>query len=179
MWRQLTNHGGQTLTTVLHVPAGWALCGHDAAPGAEDGHAEDNTDQLPLQEKLTPVDVDNDQQQPPVSHVIAGAADDAAVAAACNKQPPQQQEQGAYHPADLLDRPSMISLGLKCKQLLDAGRCAWVQETLLTAIQQQDNHCAVQDTGGGPRLGLLVQRVAYIDQSVTGENTLLLLGSDC
>jgi hypothetical protein len=77
-----------------------------------------------------------------------------------------------YHPADLLSRQQRIQFGLKCKQLLDMARCGWISSSLLLAMQQQQQ----KQQQGDSVLG--VRRVAYIDQSVTGENTLLLVGRD-
>ncbi|WIA13914.1 hypothetical protein OEZ85_002485 [Tetradesmus obliquus] len=83
-----------------------------------------------------------------------------------------------YHPADLLSRQQRISFGLKCKQLLDMGRCGWIHSALLPAIQQQQQQQQQQGGEGvaGGDSGLDVRPVAYIDASVTGENTLLLVG---
>lgn len=100
---------------------------------------------------------------------VAAAATDAIMAAADTQQ--QQQQQLDYHPADLLDRQQRIALGMKCKQLIDMGRCAWIRNNLLPVVR----HCQQQHSqlDGCP---LCISRVAYVDQSVTGENTLLLLG---
>jgi hypothetical protein len=96
-------------------------------------------------------------------------------------QPGQELD---YHPADLLSRQQRISFGMKCKQLLDMGRCGWINGMLLPAMEEQQQHGAQgrqpQQQHGGDGVvggaGLGVSRVAYIDQSVTGENTLLLVG---
>jgi hypothetical protein len=61
-------------------------------------------------------------------------------------------------------------LGLKCKQLIDAGRCAWLQTQLAPLMQQQ------QHEQGAEMRSVHVQRVSYIDESLSGENTLLVLG---
>lgn len=57
-----------------------------------------------------------------------------------------------------------MALGLRCKQLIDAGRCAWLRQTLAPAA------------GGSEGAAAAVLRVEYIDAQVSGENTLLLLG---
>jgi hypothetical protein len=98
---------------------------------------------------------------------------------------------GGFHPAYVMPRSERMALGMLCKQLIDAARCAWIQEELLPAMNQQlrgaQQHTpllrqhAVRSrlSGGGVSDEsdvLTVSRVCYMDQSVTGENTLLLVG---
>jgi hypothetical protein len=119
----------------------------------------------------------------------------------CSTLPQQQEEGGAaaaaaaaaavttWHPAQALSAEERIQLGLRCKQLLDAGRCSWLRGKLAPLLQQsqrqqqlhqqgmiqsqQQEATAAGVTGGAE---LYVQRVAYIDEAVSGENTLLVLG---
>jgi hypothetical protein len=77
-------------------------------------------------------------------------------------------------------------LGLRCKQLLDAGRCVWLQDKLAPLLQQAQRQQQQDEkppqpeeaAAAGVQRGaeLYVQRVAYIDESISGENTLLVLG---
>lgn len=204
---------------------GWALCGHEAAPGAAQAGAEGDGDAEawegdPASSSATGAAAEplsQGQQQPAAAasgSAVAGSVADghdlgSTKGLACNccsnssgnsssrglPHPHQQQQQEAnsavtaWHPAQALSAEERIQLGLRCKQLLDAGRCSWLQEKLAPLLQQsqrqqqlqqkaliplQQEQAAAAGVQGGAEL--YVQRVAYIDESVSGENTLLVLG---
>jgi hypothetical protein len=175
---------------LLLLLPGWAVCGHEAPPGAsQDADGEEQPKQQQQQQQQlrrnSAPDADqaaeeDDSSSSSSSGPLAGVVASAAAAVLAAVQPGQELD---YHPADLLSRQQRIDFGLKCKQLLDMGRCGWIHRMLLPAMQQQQQQPQQQlvqqeEGGGGPAVeaGLGVRRVAYIDQSVTGENTLLLVG---
>lgn len=238
---------------VCPCAAGWALCGHEAAPGTaatlDTGEAADSTADIKAAHSssgTTAGDPDAtaahtresrlgaDTIKPAASCMHSASAGqkavqgcqgscDEGVMASCTHVPTQQQlqhgrlqgcvpkgaeledmgkkdneQQGnaplaAWHPSQLLDHQQRIQLGMKCKQLIDAGRCAWMQDSLACLMQQQGEqpqHAAAGSSvpqrnsnesnkaagASGDSGTFVVQRVAYIDESVTGENTLLVLG---
>ncbi len=61
------------------------------------------------------------------------------------------QRRGSFHPTHLLSRAECMVLGMKCKQVIDAGRCEWLKGAL--------GHC---------------QYVTYCHAKYSGENRLLL-----
>jgi Mg-chelatase subunit ChlD len=171
------------------------VCGHEAPPGAgqeaEEGEKNESEQQLTQQQQQeqqqqqgrdSKCDADQaaeDAAGSSSSGALAGVVASAAAAVIAAVQPGQALD---YHPADLLSRQQRINFGLKCKQLLDMGRCGWIHSILLPAMQQQQQlqqQLVQQEEGGSGKADaadLGVRRVAYIDQSVTGENTLLLVG---
>lgn len=192
----------------VSVAAGWALCGHQAAPGAGQAAAAADDDGADGGGGGGSVKVDaaassttntatcnptsTAQQKSRCSPAgdVAAAGRHAGVQQRKQKQQQQQQQErggGAWHPADTLTHQQRIQLGLKCKQLIDAGRCAWLQDCLAPLMhhtrQQQQQQQLPRASGSvdgaaasSDHSAIRVQRVAYIDESITGENTLLLLG---
>lgn len=197
------------------VNTGWALCGHEAAPGAAAGaegggeadaeDAEGGSGAAAAAAAVEAGGVGGSGNKSVSSSMTAGEvkqhpadgreecscdAGDASGGSSSREQGvhTQQRQQGnagrpgAWHPAQMLSHQQRIQLGLKCKQLLDAGRCAWLQKQLapmLMSQQQQQQRGEVSEGAGRVGGELQVQRVAYIDPSITGENTLLLLGRCC
>jgi hypothetical protein len=139
-----------SLLLTLHGAAAWALCGHDAAPGM--------------------CQCDEGGDDAGAEHPRGEQAGDSGSDGPAS---PQQQEQ--WHPTRVMGRRERTEVGVRCKQLIDAGRCAWLQAVLVPAMQQQQQPPPPRQPHAAQLLK--VQRVAYINSAVTGENTLLLLGS--
>lgn len=177
------------------VAAGWALCGHESAPGTcseQEGAGADAQAAVPdhgstpaaAAAATLPLD---DVSCPQHQHSYHSSTEQPAPTQQQpqNQQERQQQEEeerrGGWHPATTLTHQQRIQLGLKCKQLIDAGRCAWMQQKLAPLVQQpmqeqQQPPLQEQQQLGLGSSTLYVRRVTYIDESVSGENTLLVLG---
>jgi hypothetical protein len=112
---------------------------------------------------------------------------------------------GDWHPADEMSREQRMSLGLKCKQLIDAGRLSWLARQLREPLpgrggtaacsSKRGNAAVAEETtaawSAGERQAAIVavdrdgsrgrmqpwhvRQVAYIQPSVSGENGLLLV----
>ena len=101
--------------------------------------------------------------------VAAGAAIQPAVDVAAQRPP----HTSSWEPASLFTRQERLALGGMCKQLIDAGRCAWLEQQLDRAAATRAHHssripdrCLQQQH---------VQQVAYVPSTFTGENTLILV----
>lgn len=216
------------------MAAGWALCGHEAAPGActeagtEGAEGEPAEAAMPATTAATaagssepsPASASGEHRGASSTHEPqTGIVAATSGVAAADRQGPRKQGSaaaGQWHPADTLNHQQRISLGMKCKQLIDAGRCEWLQQQLCAAMREQQQVClgvtavAAMSTsntssssaalhgrgcdgsdsvitnssgnGNGSSSSTSsgswphVQRVTYIDESVSGENTLLLVG---
>lgn len=137
--------------------AGWALCGHEAVPGAAQGAGAAAGGGAGAAAKQPAV--------PDDAQVLRVARSSSSQDQQQASQPPQAATEGSWHPANSLTAQQRIQLGLKCKQLLDLGRVAWLQEQLAPVLQQSLPGAVFQ-----------AQRVSYIEEAISGENTLLLLG---
>jgi hypothetical protein len=70
---------------------------------------------------------------------------------------------GGWHPVDMFTLPERMALGMMCKQLIDAGRCAW----LCTQVGDvpTPNHRGVW----------CVRQASYVPSTLSGENNLILV----
>eukprot|EP00775_Hariotina_reticulata_P006072 gene6072-6311_t len=104
---------------------GWALCGHEAPPAAVDevsdayGILGASAVPAPAAAGSSGGDGGGDGD---------GAGDGAGDGGGGD---------GGFHPAAVLPRSRRMALGIMCKELIDAARCAWIEEELLPAINNQ------------------------------------------
>lgn len=123
----------------LYARAGWANCGHDVKKAKTQACEAD------------PASADNLDTKP------TGQCSQTSLARTdgCDMNGARTAGTGVMvydlHPAQILNRTQRIEMGLKCKQLIDAGRCAWLRDQL----------------GYGERL-------TYIPSSVSLETTLVV-----
>ena len=97
--------------------------------------------------------------------------------------------EGDWHPADDMPREQRRALGLKCKQLIDAGRLAWLTRTLQEPLAEGATAACTGKEGPYTAASTApavkanqngvqrwhVRQFAYIQPSVSGENGLLLV----
>lgn len=93
----------------------------------------------------------------------------AGAGSSSSEAPADGQQRGSWQPADVLSLQERTALGIKCKQLLDAGRAAWLQQALAGGAGPSD--------GAGPECAAartLVKYVQYVPRHLSGENRMLL-----
>jgi tRNA:m4X modification enzyme len=135
---------------VLAWCTSWALCGHTTPAGAAlDGEEGEQSG-------------DRVHSQGAGSCSTGGGGDAPASSTSACALPLN------FHPADIFEtREERVAFGLRCKQLIDAGRAARLAELAAAAGAMTP---AAQGTVAGS-----VEVVEYIDSRCTGENTALVL----
>jgi hypothetical protein len=68
-----------------------------------------------------------------------------------------------WHPADMFTLSERMALGMACKQLIDAGRCAWLCGQV--AAIPTPSHGGVW----------CVRQASYVPTTLSGENNLILV----
>lgn len=136
---------------VLHVAAGWALCGHELPAGC--GAAEGGTDGASAEQAETESDRQLKQIVPGNQPTEAAAADVPASSSSRKscRGDATAESGGPWQPHHAIRRAERVQLGQQCKDLLDAGRLLW--------LRQQ---------------GLDCQLLHYCHSDISGENRLLL-----